>query len=445
MGLLFAFLHKRPIWVIGTLLVAVIPFVLLSFITLSRQINQETSKTHAMLFTQSLEKVRGFYSSDVAFRVEHHGVLITHDYLDHDGSIPNPATFAIELGTIISNSEGISARLYSDYPFPGRTSGGLRDRFEREALRLFRSGHKDTFWSFEEVEGAESLRFAQAIKMEESCIACHNNHPESPKKDWKLGDVRGVQTVTLAVGSKTKTIRRGVIQTAAIMATLTLLGIIFLSLVITRLRKTNLATSCFVPNQFLRIIGKQDITQVKLGDNIAMEMTVLFADIRSFTALSESMLPGENFSFVNRYLKLMEPIIQEENGFVDKYMGDAIMALFEKPEHAVMAGIKMQLRLEQANRDDFFQGKSVKIGVGINTGMVMLGTVGGLNRMEGTVIGDTVNIAARLESMTKTHGSILVSQTTAEHISESSKRFVATVTLQGRSKETKVYEILWKG
>ena len=175
-----------------------------------------------------------------------------------------------------------------------------------------------------------------------------------------------------------------------------------------------------------------------------MEMTVLFADIRSFTALSESMLPSENFSFVNRYLELMEPIIQEQNGFVDKYMGDAIMALFDKPENAVMAGIKMQLRLEQANRDDFFQGKSVKIGVGINTGTVMLGTVGGSNRMEGTVIGDTVNIAARLENMTKTHGPILVSETTAEHIPEISKRFAATVTLQGRSKETKVYEILWK-
>ena len=120
------------------------------------------------------------------------------------------------------------------------------------------------------------------------------------------------------------------------------------------------------------------------------------------------------------------------------------MALFREPKHAVAAGIKMLNQLEQANRDDVFDGKSIKIGVGVNTGVLMLGTVGGSNRMEGTVIGDTVNVAARLENMTKKHGAILVSQATAERVPDCKKRSVGNITLKGCSEEIKVYEILWK-
>lgn len=94
------------------------------------------------------------------------------------------------------------------------------------------------------------------------------------------------------------------------------------------LSKINIAYARFVPREFLRFLEKESIVDVKLGDQVQKEMTVLFSDIRSFTSLSESMSPKENFNFLNSYLKRVGPVIRNHNGFIDKYIGDAIMALF---------------------------------------------------------------------------------------------------------------------
>ena len=96
------------------------------------------------------------------------------------------------------------------------------------------------------------------------------------------------------------------------------------------LRETNTSIERFVPKAFLSIMGKPSIVSVKLGDNIRLNMTVLFSDIRNFTGQSEQMTPDENFAFINFYLERMGPVIRDHNGFIDKYIGDAIMALFEQ-------------------------------------------------------------------------------------------------------------------
>ena len=105
--------------------------------------------------------------------------------------------------------------------------------------------------------------------------------------------------------------------------------------------RLNQAYGRFVPHQFLRLLEKKSIVDVKLGDHMQMEMTVLFADIRQFTALSERMTPEENFHFLNDFLRRMEPLIQQQGGFVDKYIGDSIMALFHKgADDAVRAAVR---------------------------------------------------------------------------------------------------------
>ena len=111
MSSVFALLYRRPVLVLGILFSVGIAFVLWSFTTLSQQIYKETSRNHAELFTHSLDKAREFYSANVTSRVKFHGVVVSHDYLKHEISIPNPATFTIELGNIISTRDGISARL----------------------------------------------------------------------------------------------------------------------------------------------------------------------------------------------------------------------------------------------------------------------------------------------------------------------------------------------
>src|SRR5262249_4267926 len=165
---------------------------------------------------------------------------------------------------------------------------------------------------------------------------------------------------------------------------------------------------------FLAIIGKPSIVTVRLGDNRALEMTVMFSDIRNFTGLSEQMTPDENFAFINAYLAHMGPVIRNHNGFIDKYIGDGIMALFENADDALEAGMDMLGALEEFNAELAKQGKpSIAIGIGLNSGSLMLGTIGEEDRMDGTVISDAVNLASRIEGQTKTYGaSILLSQST---------------------------------
>ncbi|MGD1943886.1 MAG: response regulator [Leptolyngbyaceae cyanobacterium] len=169
------------------------------------------------------------------------------------------------------------------------------------------------------------------------------------------------------------------------------------------LSKINQAYGRFVPRQFLHFLNRESIVDVDLGDQAQQHMSVLFADIRDFTTLSEQMTPKDNFKFLNAFLSRMEPAIAEHNGFIDKYIGDAIMALFSRSaDDALQASIAMLQRLHQYNQERLGYHKSpIEIGIGINTGAVMLGTVGGRNRMDSTVISDTVNVAARIERMTR--------------------------------------------
>ncbi|MEG4485236.1 AAA family ATPase [Microcoleus sp. D2_18a_B4] len=209
----------------------------------------------------------------------------------------------------------------------------------------------------------------------------------------------------------------------------------------------NKAFERFVPNQFLQFLDKSSIIDVELGDQVQLEMSVLFSDIRDFTTLSESMTPEDNFRFINSYLSRMEPVINENNGFIDKYIGDAIMALFSgEADHAVKAGIAMLQCLVGYNQHRANSGYGpIQIGIGINTGTLMLGTVGGQNRMEGTVISDAVNLASRVESLTKNYGvSLLITQETysrLENPSEYAIRTLDTVKVKGKSELVTVYEV----
>lgn len=162
----------------------------------------------------------------------------------------------------------------------------------------------------------------------------------------------------------------------------------------------------FVPHQFLASLGKTDIRDVRLGDHTAKVLSVLFSDIRGFTPLVESMTPEASIRFINAYLARMEPPILEHGGFVDSYIGDAIMALFDgEADRAVEAGVGMLRALRRFNEARVGAGeRPVSIGVGINTGPLMLGTIGGPNRLKCGVIGDSVNLAARIEALTKQLG-----------------------------------------
>jgi two-component system, sensor histidine kinase ChiS len=213
------------------------------------------------------------------------------------------------------------------------------------------------------------------------------------------------------------------------------------------LAKLNSAYGRFVPHDFLNLLERPSIIQVKLGDNQERDMTVLFADIRSFTVLSEQMTPAENFAFINSYLGRVSPAIRKNNGFIDKYIGDAVMALFPtSPSDAVRAAIDMQKEVNIYNEEREKNGLfSIKIGIGLHAGHLMLGTIGERERMESTVIADAVNLASRLEGLTKVYGSgILVSGAIIDRLDDAETynyRFVDRVTVKGKTTAVSVFEI----
>lgn len=215
----------------------------------------------------------------------------------------------------------------------------------------------------------------------------------------------------------------------------------------TNLADLNAAYARFVPRQFLQHLNKRSIIEVNLGDQVQLEMSVMFSDIRAFTTLSETLTPEDNFRFINDYLACMEPVIIEHGGFIDKYIGDAIMALFSgHVDEAVTGGIAMQRALTAYNAQRQQSGHApIRIGIGINTGSLMLGTVGGPNRMDSTVISDAVNLAARLENLTKTYGvTLLISHHTYEQMRYPQHyciRKIGVATVQGKTQAVTVYEV----
>lgn len=214
-------------------------------------------------------------------------------------------------------------------------------------------------------------------------------------------------------------------------------------------RILNDAFARFVPTPFLQILGKKSIPEVLLGDYTEREMTILFADIRGFTTISEKLTPKATFKFINEYLHNTGPVIRKNGGFIDKYMGDGIMALFEKPDDAINAALRLQARNQRLNRS--LQGRmvaAINVGIGIHTGHLMLGTIGEPQRMDGTVISDAVNLASRVESLTKQYGvDVLVTKETLAGMQLGTaerpwlRRFIDRIAAKGKSEPATLYEV----
>ena len=221
-----------------------------------------------------------------------------------------------------------------------------------------------------------------------------------------------------------------------------------------QLAETNKTFEKFVPRQFLDRIATEGIDHIQLGQAQGDFITLLFSDIRSFTELSEQMSPQEVLDFLNHYLKLMNKPIHAQLGFVDKFVGDAIMAIFDLPnltdaveaENAIQAAIGMQEALKVYNQD--FMDRAffpINIGIGIHSGSVVIGAVGSEDRMDSTVLGDAVNLASCLEGLTKFYGSqIITSHQTLSLLNDISifkHRELDRVRVKGKSDTVTIFEI----
>lgn len=212
------------------------------------------------------------------------------------------------------------------------------------------------------------------------------------------------------------------------------------------LLKINNSYSRFVPREFLHSLGKDNIIEVNLGDQVEGNVTVMFSDIRSYTSISESMTVDENFRFLNSYLGKVGPIIQDNRGFVNQFLGDGIMALFqEKPENALNAAIEMQKAMDDYNIFRLRKNRMpINIGIGLHYGSLMLGIIGDEKRMDTGVVSDAVNTASRVEGLTKYYGaSIVLSEDTRNNIPNPDNyrhRFLGRVLVKGKNEPISVYE-----
>ena len=195
----------------------------------------------------------------------------------------------------------------------------------------------------------------------------------------------------------------------------------------------------------------QNIDDIKLGGKKAV-VTVLFADIRGFTSMSEKMTAEDVSKILNEYFTEIEPIISKYNGVINKFIGDAVMAVFgdpiedlNHPVNAVRCANEMLKKVDQLQDKWLFEGKpKIEIGIGINTDEAFVGNIGSEKRLEYTVIGDTVNLASRIESYNKVYKTnLLISSCTYSYVSGIADVIkISEVTIRGKSKKMDIYEVL---
>ncbi|UIE37712.1 adenylate/guanylate cyclase domain-containing protein [Leptodesmis sichuanensis] len=441
-------INRRTILLLSILLLTGIAGTLWSTFQLSSNLIQSQALQNAELYAQAINEARTLYSSKAVDRVKTvAGVTITDNYTQQAHAIPIPATYLIELGeTLSQQNPGMSVRLFSNYPFAKRKQqGGPRDEFEREALHFLEQNPKQMYVRVEPYQGRLALRFAQADIMKPSCVSCHNTHPDSPKRDWKVGDVRGALEITRPLDSFMAKTNTGLGGIFAALATLSLLALVGVGLVISRLRQTSKELELRViertaelrrTNQklaeeqekserlLLNILPPPIAQKLKDGEtNIAdgfASVTILFADLVNFTELSEQVSPTELVALLNEIFSRFDRLTERYGLEKIKTIGDAYMVVGGLPvpraDHAQAIAdfaLDMQREIQQFNRE-YRQECSIRIG--INTGPVVAGVIG-TRKFIYDLWGDAVNMASRMEA----HGianAIQVSQATYEQLKD---------------------------
>ena len=425
---------KHTILLLVLLLCAGVAAAVLNMTNLSSTLIEKQALENSMAYVQVLQNARSLYSEEVVSKVvKDEGMAASHIFENLAKTIPIPATFLIELGSQISaENSGMEVRLFSDYPFPNRLEGGPHNEFEREALRRLRQNPQMPFSRIESSSGNRTFRFAQADIMQASCIACHNTHPNSPKKDWQVGDVRGVLEVSIPLNTLVVETRMWLKGTFVLLAGLSSLSVFGIALVIGRLRQNSKELELRVhertadlkrANQklaeaqekseglLLNVLPETIARRLKEGDsNISdgfAEVSILFADIVNFTTLSAQMSPTQLVILLNQIFSAFDRLTEQFGLEKIKTIGDAYMVAGglpnPRPDHAeAIADMALAMRREIAHLSQTLN-QPLGIRIGINSGPAVAGVIG-TKKFIYDLWGDTVNVASRMESQGRASG-----------------------------------------
>lgn len=342
------FMQKNIIVILFVLLCAGIGVGLLGSNRLAGRPIEAQARQHAGVTIDILNKTRMLSSKNVAKRVNSvEGVTLSPQYHSTDGAIPVPATFSIELAEEISDLKGgASFRLYSDFPFQNRKkTGGPRDSFEREALEFLRANPKEVYYSKEEEAGKPVMfRYAEAVLMQQSCVACHNSHDSSTKTDWQVGDVRGVITVAEPLEKHLLMAHEGVRHSFFILSSLALLAFVALSLVLSRLRLINSELEEKVNERTMdlnRLVNLDGLTQIanrRYFDSFLQQqwqsasltrspLSLLMCDVDCFKEFNDNYGHQEGDECLRKVAEILSRFSSQQNELAARYGGEEFVVL----------------------------------------------------------------------------------------------------------------------
>jgi adenylate cyclase len=436
------FILNKPQWLLLLVAIALIGLPIAVWQDLTN-LSDQNLRRQAISMDRIIGDVRSYYSKNVVGRVNATDDVTTtlHNYHEVDGAIPIPATLSIELGKIISASEGhVEYRFISDFPFLNRQAYALTP-FEIEALSQFRENEEleRLFFDSEGTKWDHSLTLATPVTMSKTCVNCHNSHAQSSKTDWEVGDVRGLQTITIF-----QPIAFNIWSFKWLLGYLLIAGTFGLLFSFYQFRLAgrfrNMIDELAANNEFLanisaklsKYLSPQVYRSIFAGERdveISTErkkLTVFFSDIKDFTATTERLQPEELTEILNEYFTEMSKIAEFHGATIDKFIGDAIVAFFGDPETkgaaedaraCVCMALEMQSRLTEL--EVIWQSRGLehpfRARMGINTGYCNVGNFGSEDRMDYTIIGAEANLAARLEGIAEP-GGIVVSFETYAHV-----------------------------
>jgi len=411
--------------------------------------------------------VRGYYGTNVVGRILAHpgSTQVIHNYESVPGAVPIPATLSLELGRVISEQQqNITYRFVSDYPFKNRASHQL-DEFERKALESLRANPDQRIEESSLSLLSDSVRLVAPVIMGSACVSCHNIHPESPKQDWKVGDVRGIQEIMI-----TQPIAANIFSFKYLLAYFALAaasGLSFLGMQrrqATQIQSMNRELES--NNDFLaslsmkisRYISPQIYKSIFSGQKDVIihterkKLTIFFSDIQNFTATTERLQPEQITQLLNEYFTEMSAIALAHGGTIDKFIGDAMLIFFGDPETkgerldaqaCLRMAWEMQRRLVELNAKWRSEGveQPFKTRMGINSGYCNVGNFGSVDRMDYTIIGAEANLAARLQSIAEP-GRIVISYETFALVSDVvAAHPLPAITMKGISREVIPYAV----
>jgi class 3 adenylate cyclase len=432
-----------------------------------RNLSEHALRSDADELGVAINTMRNYYSQNVVGRVlqSRTSTQVVHNYRDIAGGIPIPATMSIELGNAITGQGGnVGYRFFSDYPFHNRAPHPFDD-FEKRALTTLRQDPKARIYDISGSIFDRQIRVITPVVMSGECVACHNSHPDSPKRDWKIGDVRGLQEITIR-----QPITANIFAFKYLMLYLACAagaGLAFIGLqrrqaaaisdINRQLEETNgflarlsAKLAKYLPPQLYRSLFSGDKDVIIATER--KKLTVFFSDIVNFAATTEQLQPEELTRLLNEYLSEMSAIATRHGGTVNKFIGDAMLVFFGDPDTkgvtedakaAVFMALEMQQRLAELDQDWRRAGiqQPFRARMGINSGYCNVGNFGSGDRMDYTIIGAEANLAARLQSIAPPGGIVLSYETYALVRDLVSAHPLPAITMKGISRPVVPYEV----